>query len=113
MTTVIYVFLAVGVASLGNYLSAVWASDENTYGWSLAALILVSPVVFITFGLVVRRTGLAVAAGTVDTLLTATTIVIGLIIFREWAKITPLQYAGIGLAVSGMCLMLFAGRHSA
>ncbi len=105
------ILLAVAVAAIANSIAAVWARPSNRFSGWLVLLVVISPIVFITFGLVTTRVGVAVASGTVDALLTVTTIVIGLIAFREWNKISPIQYLGIGLALLGIALMLF-GRKS-
>jgi hypothetical protein len=113
LNTLLYIVAAVGLASAGNAVSAVWASGENKFSVWLLVLLIISPLVFISFGLVTAKVGLTVAAGTVDALLTATTIVIGLIVFREWSRVSSLQYVGIALSMIGICLMLFFPKPSA
>jgi maltodextrin utilization protein YvdJ len=98
---------AVIVAALGNAVSTIWANQENKVSVWLFAMLIISPAVFISFGLTASRTGLAVAAGAVDLSLTLVTIVIGLIGFNEWSKISPVQYLGIGLATAGIALLVF------
>ena len=99
--------VAVAVAALANSVSAVWASGPNKMSIWLPAMLALSPLVFVTFGLVAARTGLAVASGTVDTLLTVVTMLIGLVLFREWAKTSALQYLGMVFSLAGVCLMVF------
>jgi len=103
----ISIAVAVAVAALANSVSAMWASGPNKVSIWLAAMLILSPLVFVTFGMVAARTGLAVASGTVDTLLTGVTMVIGLIFFREWTKTSVLQYLGMGFTLIGICLMVF------
>jgi multidrug transporter EmrE-like cation transporter len=109
----IYVWLYIGAAVLvalsANYLSAVWASQENKFSslW-LLAVVIISPLVFITFGLVVSRVGVTVGSATVDLLLTLGTIFLGLFIFHEWSSLSLYQYAGIALAIGGIILMQFS-----
>ena len=100
--------MAVFAALSANYISAIWADKENKFSspW-LLAIIIISPFVFITFGLVVSKLGLAVTSGTVDALLTISTILVGLFVFREWGSMSLSQYAGIALAIGGIILMQF------
>ena len=100
--------LAVVVAAAANSISAIWATQQKL-SW-LIAMLAISPFVFITFGLVAKKTGLAVAAGTTDALLTVVTMAIGLVLFREWSRTSPVQLVGMALAVAGVCLMLFFPR---
>ena len=101
-----YIILAVVVAIAANSISAVWASRENKFStiWFLL-LLLISPIVFITFGVVTSRIGLSVSSATIDSLLTVGTILVGLFLFHEWDKISLYQYMGIILTISGIILM--------
>jgi multidrug transporter EmrE-like cation transporter len=105
--------LAVAVAALGNTVSTIWANQPNRLSPWLAAMVAISPVVFVTFGLVASRTGMAIAAGTVDLTLTLVTFAVGLVVFREWNRVSPAQYVGMALAVAGIALMLFFPRRAA
>jgi multidrug transporter EmrE-like cation transporter len=102
-----YIILAVALALLGNALSAMWASGEDRFSVWLWLTLLVSPLVFISFGLVTSKVGLSIAAGTVDALLTIATIGVGLFLFQERSTVSPVQCVGIALAVLGIFLMLF------
>lgn len=106
----LYVIAAVGVALLANTISAVWASKEERFSLWLLAVILVSPLVFITFGLVTSRLGIAISSATIDSLLTISTIFVGLAFFQEWNKLSFYQYVGITSVIVGIFLMQFAGR---
>lgn len=101
-----YVIIAVMVALGANSIAAIWASKEDKFSspW-FWVLIVVSPLVFITFGLVTSRLGLSLSAGTVDILLSIATILVGLFIFREIGSVTTLQLVGMGLAVLGIVFM--------
>lgn len=103
-----YVLATICLAITANSISAVWAAQENKFSspWLLAMLII-SPLVFITFGLVTSKFGLATASGTADALLTAGTILVGLFIFKELSSISPYQLLGMGLALVGIILMQF------
>lgn len=68
---------------------------------------VISPVIFITFGMVSARIGLAVGSAVIDSALTISTIILGLILFGGWRDISVLQYGGMGLAVAGIILMQF------
>ncbi len=101
-----YIIGAVVVAVSANSISAIWASKENKFAtvWFLL-LLIVSPLVFITFGLVTNKLGLAVTSGTVDSLLTVSTIAVGLFLFKEWGSVSLYQYVGMAFAVMGIILM--------
>ncbi|MDP3956122.1 MAG: hypothetical protein Q8Q18_02675 [bacterium] len=106
LSTWFYIVISVLVALAANSISAIWASKENKFSspW-LFALIVISPIVFITFGLVTSRLGLAMSSATIDVLLTATTILVGLFFFHEWGNVSVYQFIGITLAVIGIILM--------
>ncbi|OGI66085.1 hypothetical protein A2647_01920 [Candidatus Nomurabacteria bacterium RIFCSPHIGHO2_01_FULL_40_24b] len=103
-----YIIGAVVIAILANSISAIWASKENKFTtiWFLL-LIIISPLVFITFGLVTHRVGLSVSSATIDSLLTVGTILVGLFLFNEWNNISTYQYVGMFLAIGGIVLMQF------
>lgn len=102
-----YVIGAVSVAVLANSISAIWASKESKFTIWLLPLIIISPIVFITFGLVTSKLGLTISAGTIDSLLVISTILVGLFLFNEWNTMSPYQYVGISLAVAGIIFMQF------
>lgn len=94
------------MALSANSISAVWASKEEKFStiWFLA-LLIVSPLVFITFGLVTSKLGLSMTSAIVDSLLTISTILVGLFIFGEWSNVSMYQLVGILLSISGIVLM--------
>ncbi len=98
---------AVAIALLANAVSTIWARGADKLSIWLVLVVLVSPLVFLSFGLVTMRLGVTISSGTIDSLLTVTTIAMGLIIFQEWSKVSPLQYLGIGLALAGIFLMVY------
>ena len=102
-----YVVVAVIIAVIGNSLSTIWARGEDKFSPWLIAVLLISPMVFISFGLVTSKFGLAISSGVIDSLLTITTISVGLIFFQEWNKISAVQYLGMVFALGGVLLMLF------
>ena len=102
----IYIFITVGIALTANIISAIWAKQENKFKtrWFLY-LLIISPLVFITFGLIVNRLGLAVGSATSDSLLTICTIFSGLIFFREFQKLSNYQFFGIFITICGIVLI--------
>ena len=106
----LYVIAALAIAVLGNYLGATWASKDDKLSLWLLALLFVSPFVFITFGLVTTKLGVAVGSGTLDALLTVSTIALGLLIFHEWNKISLYQYIGLGCVLVGIILLQFTHK---
>ncbi|OHA95642.1 MAG: hypothetical protein A3C62_01635 [Candidatus Zambryskibacteria bacterium RIFCSPHIGHO2_02_FULL_39_16] len=106
LRTWFFILSAVLVALSANSISAVWASKEEKFStiWFLA-LLIVSPLVFITFGLVTSKLGLSMTSAIVDSLLTISTILVGLFIFGEWSNVSMYQLVGILLSISGIVLM--------
>jgi hypothetical protein len=102
--------LAVTIAALANAISAQWAASANKFSLWLPAMLAISPLVFVTFGQVAAKNGLAIAAGIVDASLVIATMLIGLVLFREWSKVTGGQYLGMALSVAGILLMLYARK---
>jgi len=101
----LYVSSAVLIALAANSISAIWAGKDNKLSLWLVAVIVIAPLVFITFGLVTSKLGLAVGAATVDSLLVIGTILIGLFLFQEHNTFSSYQYIGISFAVLGIILM--------
>ena len=108
MKNILYILVAVGIAVSANSISAVWAKQENRLSPWLLAVILVSPLVFITYGLVTSKIGVALASSVIDSLMIVGSIIVGLFLFKEWDKIIGLQYLGMGLAVLGVLLIIFS-----
>lgn len=102
-----YVIGAVAIALLANTVSAIWARGDDKFSLWLLALLVISPMVFISFGLTTSKLGVTVSSGTIDSLLTVSTIVVGLVLFQEWQRISALQYLGIVFALAGIFLMVF------
>jgi multidrug transporter EmrE-like cation transporter len=108
--TGLFIILAVGIALLANSVSAVWAAKEDRLRtiW-FPIILIVSPLVFLSFGFVTSKLGVAVASGTIDSLLTISTIFVGLFLFHEINSLSIYQYAGIGFSILGIILMQFKG----
>lgn len=105
-----YIIIAVLVALGANSISAIWASKASKFNVWLIALLIISPLVFITFGLVTKKLGLALTSGTIDSLLTVSTILVGLIFFKEWKTLSFYQYFGTFFAVLGIILIQFGHK---
>lgn len=103
-----YVTIAVLVAILGNSVSTIWAEKGHKFDslWFLSVLVI-SPFVFITFGLVASKLGLAESSATIDSLLTIGTVIVGLLVFGELNSTSIYQYFGIFFALLGIILMQF------
>lgn len=100
-----YIIIAVLVAVAANSVATVWAGKDSKFTIWLLFLLILSPLVFICFGLVTSKIGLAIGSGTIDSLLTVTTILVGLVVFREWGSLSMYQYIGVGLTIGGVVLM--------
>ena len=98
---------AVALAALADSVSTLWARGDNKLSIYLLLICLLGPMVFLSFGLVTTRVGIAITSGVVNSLLVVTSILIGLVIFGEWNRVSLPQYVGMGLAVAGIVLMLF------
>jgi hypothetical protein len=98
---------AVTMAALADSVGTLWANSENKFSIYLLLIFILGPLVFISFGLITTKTGLAIASGVVNSLLVLTSISIGLLFFGEWSKLSFLQYTGIAFALMGIVLMLF------
>ncbi len=108
---VLAIISSVGLAALADSVSVLWAKGESKLSMYLLFLFLLGPLVFITFGLVTTKSGLAIASGVVNSLLVITSISIGLFVFGEWSRISVSQYIGMGLAIAGIALMLFFPKN--
>jgi hypothetical protein len=106
-----FIVIAVGIAVVANSVSAIWAAGSNKFSIWLLAIMLISPLVFITYGLITTKLGVARTSGTIDSLLAVSSILVGLILFQEWHKVTLLQFFGMVFVSIGIFLMLFTAKH--
>lgn len=104
----LYIFAAVAIAVLANYLAAAWAQKDDKWSLLLVAVVLISPFVFITFGLVTARMGVALGSGTIDSLLTISTVLLGLVVFGEWNRLSQYQYLGLLFVLTGLLVIHFS-----
>ena len=102
---------AVGIATLADSVSALWAREPTKLSPFFFLILLLGPLVFFSFGLVTTKVGLAITSGVVNSLLVLSSISIGLFFFGEWSKISLLQFIGMFLALMGIVLMLFFPKH--
>lgn len=108
----LFVVLAVGLAATADALATIWANGDKKMSLTFFSLVVISPLVFITFGLITTRIGLAVTSGVVNSLLVLTSISIGLLAFGDWHRVTSFQLLGMGLSVIGIFLMLFFQKQT-
>lgn len=101
------IFGAVALAATADSISAIWAKGENKFSLYLLLIFLLGPAVFMSFGFVTTKVGLAITSGVVNSLLVLTSMSIGLFVFGEWSRVSFLQYMGMALALLGIILMLF------
>ena len=101
----------VALALSANVVSTLWASKEDKFSILLLVVVVISPIVFLTFGVVSAKIGLAIGAATIDSLLTISSIIVGLFLFDGWRDTTLTQYTGLFLAVSGVALMHLDGSR--
>ena len=104
----LYILGAVMLALAANSLSVIWASKDQKFTPWLLAVVIISPFVFLSFGLVASKIGLAMSSATVDALLTVSTILVGLFLFHERDSLSLYQFGGMVLAVLGIILMQFS-----
>ena len=90
LDTLLYVLLAVGVAVFANYLAALWGNSGRMFSWLLVAVVVLSPfrLHHLRSGHYARL-GVAIGSGAIDSLLSILTVGVGLVVFNEWAKLTP------------------------
>jgi multidrug transporter EmrE-like cation transporter len=103
VTVWFYILLTVGLALFANSVSAVWGEQKDKFkSWWLVPVIILSPLVFVTFGLTANKIGVAISSATIDVILAVSTVFIGLIFFREWKQLSVYQYLGVGMTVIGV-----------
>ena len=92
---------SVGFFILCDSLSTNWAKHSSLT--SLFAVIILSPVAYIFFGLVSSRANLAVGGAMVNLILVLAAVLVGLFYFKE--KLTILQWTGIGFGLIGILIL--------
>jgi multidrug transporter EmrE-like cation transporter len=97
--------LAIGANAVGT----TWAQGGMKANLAFVAILLISPLVFLSFGFVAARLGLAAASATIDTLLTVGTMLAGLIWFGEWHEMSARSMVGLSLALAGIVVLNLPG----
>ncbi len=103
----VLIISAAALASLADSISTVWAKTQRFDSWWFVALCLVSPLVFMAFGYVTSKLGLAITSAIVNSLIVVFSVVVGLWIFGDWHRVSTIQYIGMALSLAGMTMMLF------
>ncbi len=97
----------IALALTANALSTLWALRNGQDLVLLAVVVVISPIIFLSFGMVSSRVGLAVGSAWIDAALTISSVLLGMILFGGWRDVSLVQYGGIGLALAGIILMQF------
>jgi multidrug transporter EmrE-like cation transporter len=102
-----YILGSVSIAVLANSIGIIWATDKGgKFSLWLLLLVLISPLVFISFGLTASKLGgLSMGSAIIDSILTISTILVGLVLFKEWGNVSLYQLVGMSFAVCGIILM--------
>ena len=104
MPTTIVWFLtlaSVGCFIVCDSLSTNWAKTAS--GWSLATVVVLSPIAYLLFGLLASRVNLAVAGSLGNLLIMIGAVLVGFFYFKE--RITSLQWSGIGLGIVAILIL--------
>ncbi len=100
---------AVAFAIFGNLIGQRWASNVNEHGWYnawLFALLVVSPLVFITFGVVTQQGGgLSTASGKIDGMLIIGTVLVGIIFQRDYQNMSGTQLIGLCMGIASVVML--------
>jgi len=91
------------LSTLTDTLGTLWWEKKDLS--ILLGTILLSPLVFLSFGYVGRHFGLAMASSLTNTLIVAGPILVGLIFRQEIRRLTPSQMIGMTLLVAGITLL--------
>lgn len=93
------------LAVSANALSTHWAISGMRVSPQLVLVALISPAVFVTFGIVASRMGLAAGSAIIDSLLTVGSVLVGLVIFGEWRALSLMKGAGLLMAITGIAVL--------
>jgi multidrug transporter EmrE-like cation transporter len=97
------VILCALLSTLTDTLGTLWWEKKNLS--ILFGTILLSPLVFLSFGYVGRHFGLAIASSLTNTLIVAGPILVGLIFRQEIRRLSLYQMIGMILLVAGITLL--------
>lgn len=99
------VALNIALAVTANSASTIWATRGMPVAGHFWAVVILSPLIFLSFGYTASKLGLAVASGVIDSLLTVSSVLVGLAFFGEWRAVSASQVWGLALAVTGIVLL--------
>lgn len=91
------------LSTLTDTLGTLWWEKKDLS--ILLGTILLSPLVFLSFGYVGRHFGLAMASSLTNTLIVAGPILVGLIFRQEIRRLSLSQMIGMTLLVAGITLL--------
>lgn len=97
------VVLCAALSTIADTLGTVWW--EKKENWQLAAILLLAPVVFLSFGYVGSHFGLAKASSLTNTLIVIGPILVGILFRGELRQLSGIEIFGITLAVLGIALL--------
>ena len=99
IAVIICVLLSTTVDALGT----LWWKRQS---WMLAVVVIaLSPLVFFAFGYVGNRFGLSIASSLTNSLIVIGPILVGLVLFSEWKKMSAPIYIGLLLIVIGITVV--------
>ena len=91
------------LSTLPDTMGTLWWEKKDTS--ILLGTIVLSPLVFLSFGYVGRHFGLAVASSLTNTLIVAGPILVGLILRQEIRRLSLFQMIGMTLLIAGITLL--------
>ncbi|MBM4455224.1 MAG: hypothetical protein FJ411_02405 [Verrucomicrobia bacterium] len=97
------VLACAALSTLADTLGTVWWEQKKS--WVLLAMIGLSPLVFLAFGYVGSRFGLAKASALTNTLVVLGPILVGIFFRGELRQLSSVELVGMGLAVAGITLL--------
>ena len=97
------VLLCALLSTLTDTLGTLWWEKKDLS--ILLGTVLLSPLVFLSFGYVGRHFGLAMASSLTNTLIVVGPILVGLILRQEIRRLTMPQMIGMALLVAGITLL--------
>ena len=97
------VLICAGLSTLADTLGTIWWEQKKM--WVLVAVTGIAPFVFLTFGYVGSHFGLAKASSLTNTLVVIGPILVGIFFRGELRQLSPVEMAGMALAVSGIILL--------
>ncbi len=102
------VFAAVVLSTSVDALSTL-AWKKQT--WQFFALtIVMAPLTFLSFGYVGHKFGLSIASCLINSLMVLGPIIVGLIFFDEWKKMSLPMYFGMALVLLGITIIVLCKK---